>query len=60
MRAEYDFSTGARGKYVKAYRNGTNLRLLDPELAAAFPDSKSVSDALRALVTIAARVRPTD
>ena len=37
MRAEYDFSGGARGKYVKRYRRGTNVVLLDPELAAAFP-----------------------
>ena len=55
MRAEYDFSNGVRGKYVYRYRRGTNVVLLDPELAEAFPDSKSVNDALRALVAIAAR-----
>lgn len=55
MRAEYDFSGGVRGKYVDRYRRGTNVVLLDPELAEAFPDSKSVNDALRALVAIAAR-----
>jgi hypothetical protein len=55
MRAEYDFSAGIRGKYVERYRRGTNIVLLDPELAEAFPDSKSVNDALRALVAIAAR-----
>ena len=55
MRAEYDFSGGVRGKYVDRYRRGTNVVLLDPELAAAFPDSKSVNDALRALVSIATR-----
>jgi hypothetical protein len=55
MRAEYDFSGGVRGKYVDRYRQGTNVVLLDPELAEAFPDSKSVNDALRALVAIAAR-----
>jgi hypothetical protein len=55
MRAEYDFSGGVRGKYVERYRRGTNVVLLDPELAEAFPDSKSVNDALRALVAIAAR-----
>jgi len=57
MRAEYDFSEGVRGKYVDRYRRGTNVVLLDPELADAFPDSKSVNDALRALVAIAARKR---
>ena len=55
MRAEYDFSGGVRGKYVARYRRGTNVVLLDPEVAEAFPDSKSVNDALRALVAIAAR-----
>ena len=55
MRAEYDFSGGVRGKYVDRYRQGTNVVLLDPELADAFPDSKSVNDALRALVAISAR-----
>jgi len=39
MRAEYDFSGGVRGKYVDRYRRGTNVMLLDPELAEAFPDS---------------------
>ena len=55
MRVDYDFSGGVRGKYVDRYRQGTNVVLLDPELAEAFPDSKSVNDALRALVAIAAR-----
>jgi hypothetical protein len=55
MRPEYDFSAGVRGKYVDRYRAGTNVVLLDPELVEAFPDSKSVNDALRALVAIAVR-----
>jgi hypothetical protein len=55
MRAEYDFSGGVRGKYVDRFRRGINVVLLDPELAKAFPDSKSVNDALRALVAIATR-----
>ena len=55
MRPEYDFSGGVRGKYVDRYRRGINVVLLDPELAEAFPDSKSVNDALRALVAIATR-----
>jgi hypothetical protein len=55
MRAEYDFSGGVRGKYVDRYRAGVNVVLLEPELAEAFPDSKSVNDALRALVAIATR-----
>lgn len=55
MREEYDFTGGARGKYVDRYRRGINVALIDPELAEAFPDSKSVNDALRALVAIATR-----
>jgi len=55
MRPEYDFSGGVRGKYVDKYRAGTNVVLPDPELVEAFPDSKSVNEALRALVAIAMR-----
>jgi hypothetical protein len=39
MRPTYDFSGGIRGKYVERYRRGNNAVLLDPEIAAAFPDS---------------------
>jgi hypothetical protein len=60
MRAEYDFSGGVRGKYVDRYRRGTNVVLLDPELAEAFPDSKSVNDALRALLAVATRCERRD
>jgi len=55
MRPEYDFSSGVRGKYAGRYGKGTNVVLLDPEVAAAFPDSTSVNDALRALLAIAKR-----
>ncbi|HEY6230848.1 MAG TPA: hypothetical protein VIW64_06280 [Pyrinomonadaceae bacterium] len=53
LRPEYDFSqmkSGVRGKYVERYREGTNLVLLDPDVAAAFPDAKAVNDALRQLL----------
>lgn len=55
MRAEYDFSGGVRGRYADLYRRGVNVVLLEPELAEAFPDSKSVNDALRGLLAIATR-----
>ncbi|MDR3719546.1 MAG: hypothetical protein P4K98_12145 [Bryobacteraceae bacterium] len=55
MRAEYDFSGGVRGKYADRYRQGVNVVLLEPELVEAFPDSKSVNDALRGLLAIATR-----
>ena len=53
LQPEYDFSQmkgGVRGKYVERYREGTNLVLLDPDVAAAFPDAKAVNDALRLLL----------
>jgi len=53
LRTEYDFSElkgGVRGKYAERYREGTNLVLLDPDVAAAFPDAKAVNDALRLLL----------
>lgn len=58
MRPEYDFSQlkgGVRGKYVERYREGTNLILLDPDVAAAFPDAKAVNEALRLLMNVAQR-----
>lgn len=53
LRPEYDFSQmkgGVGGKYVERYREGTNLVLLDPDVAAASPDAKAVNDALRLLL----------
>lgn len=47
MRDNYDFSKGTRGKYAKRYADGTNVVLLDPEVAKAFPTSEAVNKALR-------------
>jgi len=47
LRAEYDFSKGVRGKYYQRYRQGTNLVLLEPDLAKVFRDSDAVNIALR-------------
>ena len=58
LRAEYEFSQlqgGVRGKYAERYREGTNLVLLDPDVAKAFPDDESVNEALRLLMQIAGR-----
>ena len=63
MRDEYDLSKlkgAVRGKYAKAYNEGTNLVLLQPDVAEAFPDSDSVNEALRALLKVAARVKDDD
>ena len=60
MRPEYDFASmkrGVRGKYVTQYRAGTNLVLLDPELAEAFPTDAAVNDVLRAVLKMAEVVR---
>lgn len=51
-KSEYDFSRGIRGKYAKAYANGTNVVVLDPEVAKVFHDSHSVNVALRSLLSI--------
>ena len=63
LRTEYDFSKmkgGVRGKYVERYQAGTNLVLLDPDVAQAFPTSDSVNDALRLLMQIAQRQKPNN
>ena len=53
MRPEYDFSHGVRGKHYEAYRAGTNVVFLDPDVAQAFADSASVNQALRLLLQLA-------
>jgi hypothetical protein len=50
---EYDFSGAVRGKYYERYRQGTNVVLLEPDVAQAFKDSESVNRALRLLLDIA-------
>ncbi|MEX2582143.1 MAG: hypothetical protein WD766_02645 [Gemmatimonadota bacterium] len=49
---EYDFSNGVRGKYAERYARGTNVVLLDDDVAEVFPDSAAVNRALRALASI--------
>lgn len=56
MRPEYDLSQlkgGVRGKYYRQATAGTNLVLIEPELADVFPDTESVNRALRLLVDTA-------
>lgn len=53
MRPEYDFSGGVRGKYYEAYRQASNVIVLDPDVAAIFQDSAAVNEALRLLAKIA-------
>ncbi|MGD0992162.1 MAG: hypothetical protein ABR998_06805 [Gemmatimonadales bacterium] len=55
MLPEYDFSRAQRGVTAKRYAEGTNVVLLDADVAAAFPDAASVNEALRTLMRVAAR-----
>lgn len=52
MLKEYDFSGGVRGKYAESFARGSNVIVLDPDVAKVFSDSKSVNQALRALAEI--------
>jgi hypothetical protein len=49
MLAEYDFSHGVRSKYFRRYHRGTNVVVLEPDVAKAFPNAEVVNDCLRAL-----------
>ena len=60
LRTDYDFSQmkgGVRGKYAERYMEGTNLVLLEPDIAKAFPSNEAVNEALRLLLQIAIRER---
>lgn len=56
LRPEYDETVlhdGVRGKYVQRYQAGTNVVVLDPDVAQAFPTAQAVNEALRLLLNIA-------
>jgi hypothetical protein len=56
LRSEYDLAQlkgGVKGKYTERYRRGTNLVLLEPDVAQAFPNAQSVNEALRLLIKLA-------
>jgi hypothetical protein len=62
LRPEYDFETmpgGVRGKRLRRYRAGTNLALLDPDVAPAFPTDEAVNEALRTVLKAATAMRRT-
>ena len=58
MRAEYDFSGAIRGKYYKRYLEGTNVVVLDPDVAKRFKNSASVNEVLRTFLK-SSRQSPT-
>jgi hypothetical protein len=60
MRPEYDFSSmkgGIRGKYYEQYRKGSNVVLLEPDVAKAFPTEGAVNEALRGILDTTQSVR---
>jgi len=60
MLAEYDFRGGVRGKYAKRYAEGTNVVVIDPDVAEYFPDHDSVNKALRNLAAVIKRQRKVE
>lgn len=59
MLEEYDFSKGIQGKYAKKYSEGTNIVVIDPDVAKFFPDHDSVNQALRSLAEIIRKQKRT-
>lgn len=57
MRPEYDFGGGVRGKHAARYAAGTNIVVLDPDVARVFSSSEAVNDVLRALLPVIRRRR---
>ena len=52
MLGEYDFSNGVRGKYARRYHQGSNIVVLEPDVAERFGNSEAVNQALRSLARI--------
>lgn len=50
IRSEYDFGGGVRGKYAKRFAQSTNIVMLEPDVAIAFPTARAVNAALRTLL----------
>jgi hypothetical protein len=59
MLEEYDFSKGIQGKYAKKYAEGTNVVVIEPDVAKFFPDHDSVNQTLRSLAEIIKRRKKT-
>ncbi len=52
MMEEYDFSKGIRGKYSKRFTEGTNVVVIDPDVAEYFFNTKAINDALRSIIPV--------
>jgi len=62
MRHEYDFASmkgGVRGKYARRARAGTNIVVIEPEVAEAFPSEQAVNEALKGVLNTTRAVRST-
>ncbi len=57
MKDEYDFSNAVRGKYSERFSGGSNIIVLDPDVAEFFGDGKAVNQALRVLADSARKSR---
>ena len=55
MLREYDFSKGVRGKYARRYARGSNVVVLEPDIAKIFPNAEAVNSSLRSLADIIRR-----
>ena len=55
MRPEYDFSKGVRGKHASRYASGSNLVLLEPDVARRFRTADEVNETLRAVAKLLER-----
>ena len=53
LRPDYDFSGAVQGKHHQAYHAGSNVVLLEPDVARIFSDSNAVNTALRMLIKLA-------
>jgi len=62
MRAEYDFASmkgGVRGKYARRVREGSNIVVIEQEVADAFPTERAVNEALKGVLNTTRAVRET-
>jgi hypothetical protein len=55
MLREYDFSQGVRGRYARRYARGSNVVVLEPDVAKVFPNAEAVNSSLRSLADIIRR-----
>ena len=64
LRQEYElgelFKGGVQGKFAKRYQEGTNIVLLDGDVAQAFPNDEAVNEALRLVIKLTKAMRTAE